>query len=56
MSGKNKRNQYQEDFIKGFTGKNMGIKRVKVNTPKQDQSRAARDKRRKARLAERKEG
>ncbi len=55
---KNSRSKYQRSFRRGFTGKGMGLGKPedkgsgKIHG--QDQSRAARDKRRKAREAKKK--
>ena len=52
------RTSYQRRFIKGFTGKGMGLGKTSDKGSGtihgQDQSKAARDKRRKAREAKKK--
>jgi hypothetical protein len=48
MSKKGKQGKFHRDFIRGFTGKDLAIEK---KSNKQDNSKAARDRRRKARQA-----
>lgn len=52
MSDNKKRTDFQNRFIAGFTGKSLAIKKPKG----QDQSKAARDERRRKREKLRREG